>query len=157
LLGLIKLFFEIISPSLVVFFDLGNSKLFLKECFKMLIFQFSSLLDELLLSLMKVLQMSYNHLYLRVFMTHNKITFFFLKILNLCITHRYLSLKGSNFVFMLTFESFPFLLLIFDEKVMGTSLILELSLFLGKLKGKSFAMLDNTLLLFLKLFEILLE
>lgn len=90
-------------------------------------------------------------------MTHNKITFFFLKILNLCITHRYLSLKGSNFVFMLTFESSPFLLLIFDEKVMGTSLILELSLFLGKLKGKSFAMLDNTLLLFLKLFEILLE
>jgi hypothetical protein len=66
-------------------------------------------------------------------MTHNKITFFILKILNLIITRSDLSLKGSNFVFMLTFENFPFLLLIFDEKAMGFSLILELSLFLGKL------------------------
>jgi hypothetical protein len=66
-------------------------------------------------------------------MTHNKINYFFLKILNLIITRSDLSLKGSNFVFMLTFENFPFLLLIFDEKAMGFSLILELSLFLGKL------------------------
>jgi hypothetical protein len=65
-------------------------------------------------------------------MTHNQIRFFLLKFLNLSISLSDLTLKASNFIFMLFFEFFPFLLLFFDEKVMGTSLFLELNHFLAK-------------------------
>ena len=67
-----------------------------------------------------------------------------------------LILECSNFVFMLTFEIFLFLFLFFDEIFIGTSLILEFSLFLTKLLDKSFIFLVKTVLSFLKLFQIFL-
>ena len=65
-------------------------------------------------------------------MTRIQITFFFLKIINLSISLSDLTLKGSNLILEIIFELFPFLILFFDEKAMGTSLSLELSLILVK-------------------------
>ena len=74
-------------------------------------------------------------------MTLNQLTICLLKILNSSISHIDLMLKGSDLKYVLTFELLPFLLLFFGEKVMGTSLGLELDLFLGKLFGKSYVVL----------------
>ena len=77
--------------------------------------------------------MSLFQIFYLVVMTRNQLNFFLLKILNLSISVIDLTLKVSNFIFLLTFEFFPLLLLFFDRKVMGASLFLELNLFLAKL------------------------
>ena len=66
-------------------------------------------------------------------MTRNQLTVCLLKILSIAISHIDLILKGSSLKYLLTFELFPLLLLFFGEKVMGTSLSLELNLFFSKL------------------------
>jgi hypothetical protein len=101
--------------------------------------------------------MSSFHLFNLVGMTRNQITLLLLKILIIAISLIDLMLKGSNFIFMLSFELFPFLFLFLDKKVMLFNLSLELDLFLAKLFGKTFAILQKILMCFLKLCDIYLE
>ena len=133
LMLLFKLLLVLSSHSLVVFFELFDSLMLLRELFDIHFGQFIPLLVELSFSLTKLFLMSSLHLLYLLGVTSNEITVLLLKVLSIPISHIDLMLKGSSFNFVLTFELFPFLLLFLDEKVMGTSLSLELDLFLGKL------------------------
>lgn len=89
-------------------------------------------------------------------MTHVQITEVLLKKIIVCISLIDIHLKGSNLMFMLSFELFPFLLLFLGEKIMLFNLSLEFGLFLFKLLLKTFVIFQKTLLFLLKFFEIFL-
>jgi hypothetical protein len=133
LILLFKPLLDLSSQSKLVLFGLFDSPMLLGELFDMLVGHFIPLLVEPNISLTKLFLMSSLHLFYLLGVTSNEITVLLLKVLSIPISHIDLMLKGSSFKFVLTFELFPFLLLFLDEKVMGTSLGLELDLFLGKL------------------------
>jgi hypothetical protein len=131
---------------MVVLFELGDSLMLLRDCLDLLLGHFILLLEEANLSIMHLYLMSLFHLFCLLGMILNQITVLLLKILNVVPSMIDIILKGSNFMFVLTIEHFPFLLLFLGEKVMIINLSLELNLFLSKLLGKSFVILYKILL-----------
>jgi hypothetical protein len=155
--SLFKLLLDLSSQSYLVIFDFFDSLMLLREILEILFGHFIPLLAELKLSLINLFLMNSLHLLYLVGMTCNQITFLLLKILIFAISLIDLMLKGSNLNCMLSFEIFPFLLLFFGKKVMGTSLGLELTLFVSKLLGKAFSLLQKNIMCLLKLCEIILN
>ena len=129
-----------------VLFELGDSLMLLRDCLDLLLGHFILLLEEANLSIMHHYLMSLFHLFCLLGMILNHITVLLLKILNVVPSMIDIILKGSNFMFVLTIEHFPFLLLFLGEKVMIINLSLDLNLFLSKLLGKSFVILYKILL-----------
>jgi hypothetical protein len=129
-----------------VLFELGDSLMLLRDCLDLLLGHFILLLEEANLSIMHLYLMSLFHLFCLLGMILNHITVLLLKILNVVPSMIDIILKDSNFMFVLTIEHFPFLLLFLGEKVMIINLSLELNLFLSKLLGKSFVILYKILL-----------